>query len=390
MQISVTLPNFNHAAYIAQAIEGVLSQTYQDWQLCIVDDGSTDDSWTIIERYRDRDARIVAARLPRNSGVHAALRRCHELCTGELLSPLASDDYYANPRFFELGVAALQRFPQAAIAYGRAAIIDGGDGRELGWMGCYIPRRGARAGAMNGAMASPMQFVPPREALTRFVSHHMFIPGCGVILRRALMAELGLGYYDEALGPQSDYFLHHALAALHGAAFIDTPVAGARVSATTYSGSAKDDDFFRWQALVEKKLRALPLPYETDERLWAQFRTATIASRTAEFHQRRLFDTLRGFCDSVPPAERQMFPPEPAAFVGKLEEECAHLETNLNSKIERARQIFNDVAGPVEALPLGSESSPRRWLRPVAEFFLSLGKILGKTFTGVGNWLWQV
>ncbi len=60
-----------------------------------------------------------------------------------------------------------------------------------------------------------MQFIPPQEALTRFVSHHMVIPGFSVIAKRASMAELG--DYDEALGPQSDYFLNHALAALHGA-----------------------------------------------------------------------------------------------------------------------------------------------------------------------------
>jgi hypothetical protein len=136
-----------------------------------------------------------------------------------------------------------------------------------------------------------------------------------------------------------------------------------------------------WRTSVEAR---------ADERLWAQFRTATIASRTAEFHQRRLFEAVRGYCDSVPPAELQMFPPEPATFVGKLQEESARLETSLNSQIERARQIFNEVAGPVEPLPLGSESGPRPWLRPLAEFFLSLGKIIARTFTGLGNWLWQV
>lgn len=198
-----------------------------------------------------------------------------------------------------------------------------------------------------------------------------------------------LDFLDETLGPQSDYYFFHALAALHGAVFIDAPVAVARVSDKTYSGSASDDDFFRRHALVEKKLRALPLPFNADERIWAQFRTTTIASRTAEFHLRRLFETIRGYCDSVPPSERQMFPAEPAAFVEKLQAECSSLESRLNSQIERARQIFNEVAGPVEPVPLSVGSGPRPWLKPIAEFFLSLGKILGKTFTGVGEWLWQ-
>ncbi len=388
MKIAVILANYNHAAFIAQAFEGVLSQTYQNWRLWVVDDGSTDDSWSIIERYRDRDPRIVIERFPQNRGIFPANRRCLELCDGDLLCPIASDDHLSNPRYFELAVAALQRFPQAAAAYAPAAIVGAKDGRQFGYMGSYRPARRANAVVKFDAAGIPMQFIPPQEALAGFVSHRMFITGCSVIWRRALLAELD--FCNETLGPQSDYFFYHALAAMHGVVFMDTPVAVARVSDKTYSGSAGDDDYFRSYALVEKRIRALPLPFKPDERLWAQFRTATIASRTAEFHQRRLFEAVRGYCDSVPPAELQMFPLEPAAFVGRMQEECGRLETRLNSQIERARQIFNEVAGPVEPLPLGSESGPRPWLRPLAEFFLSLGKIMGRTFTGLGNWLWQV
>jgi glycosyltransferase involved in cell wall biosynthesis len=117
MKIAVILANYNHAAFIAQAFEGVLSQTYQNWRLWVVDDGSTDDSWSIIERYRDRDPRIVIERFPQNRGIFPANRRCLELCHGDLLCPIASDDHLSNPRYFELAVAALQRFPQAAAAY---------------------------------------------------------------------------------------------------------------------------------------------------------------------------------------------------------------------------------------------------------------------------------
>ncbi|MGA9598885.1 MAG: glycosyltransferase [Methylocystis sp.] len=388
MKISVGLPNFNHAAFLAQAFEGLLSQTYGNWQLFVVDDGSTDDSWAIIERYRDRDARIFAERFPRNRGVQAAIRRCLELCTGDLLYPAASDDYLSNPRFFELGVAALQRFPQAAVAYAPAAIVDANDGRHIGSMGSYIPTRRAQGVVKYNDAGTSVVFIPPQEALARFVSHDMFIPGCSLLLKQSCIAEVG--GHDPALGPQSDYFMNHALAALHGAVFIDTPVAVARVSATTYSGSASDDEHIRRHALVEKKLRALPLPYQTDERLFAQFREATIGSRFAEAFQRQLFHAVRGACDSVPSDALQMFPPEPRAFVTSLKQDCAHLEATLDEQIERARQIFNEVAGPVEPLTIGSESSPRAWLKPVAELFLTLGKVLERTFSKLGHWLWQV
>ncbi len=387
MKIAVILPNYNHAAFMEQALEGVLSQTYKNWQLWVVDDGSTDDSWAIIERYRDRDARIVAEKFPRNRGVNATARRCLELCSGDLLFATAADDYISNPRYFELAVAALQRFPQAAAVYARSAMVDANDGRPLGLMGSYIPSRRAHAWVEASAMGIPMRFIPPQEALTRVVSHHMVMPGCSVIAKRAFMAELG--GFDEALGPQSDYFMYHALAALHGVVFIDTPVVVMRMSKSSYSGSASDDDYFRCYALVDKKLRALPLPYETAERLWAQFRKATINCRTAESSQRRLFEMVRGYCDSVPACELEMFPPEPATFFNSLQKDCARLETALNDQVERARQIFNEVAGPIAALPSELESGPRPWLKPVAEFFLTAGRVLGKALTNFGNWLWE-
>ncbi|CAN3991682.1 hypothetical protein MCBRY_002508 [Methylocystis bryophila] len=377
MKISVILPNFNHGAFIAQAFEGILAQTYQNWELCVVDDGSTDDSWAIIERYRDRDPRIFADRFTSNRGAHAAFRRCLELCSGELLYSTGADDYLSNSRFFELGVRALQRFPQAALTYARAVLIDGNDGRQLGETGSYIPRRQAHGVARYTDTGTSMQFIPPQEALAGFVSRHMIITFCALIARRGVMAKLG--YYDEALGPQSDGFLNNAMAALYGAVFIDATVAAGRISDKTYSGSAGDDDYFRCHALLEKKFRALQLPYKADERVFAQFRAATIADRLSEPFQRHLFDTVRRFCDSVPPD----------AFVTKTRRECERLEAALNERIEKARAIFDELAGPVVPLTPDPDSRPRPWLKPVAEFFLTLGRVLGRSLSGFGKRLWE-
>src|SRR5208283_1138434 len=110
---------------------------------------------------RDQDSRIMAERFPSNRGVFAAVRRCLELCDGELLCAIAADDYISNPRYFELVVAALQRFPQAAAAYGRVEIVDANDGRQLGLMGAYIPARGARGGQKSGSTGISMRFIPP-------------------------------------------------------------------------------------------------------------------------------------------------------------------------------------------------------------------------------------
>ena len=93
--VSIVMPCFNAERYIAQAIESVLMQTYEYWELLIVDDGSTDDSSKIIQSYSEKDARIRfyktdipsgGASVPRNIAVEKA--------KGRFIAFLDSDDVW--------------------------------------------------------------------------------------------------------------------------------------------------------------------------------------------------------------------------------------------------------------------------------------------------------
>ena len=53
-RISVVIPNYNHARYIAETIDHVVRQTFRDWELIVVDDGSTDASLDVLSRYQPR------------------------------------------------------------------------------------------------------------------------------------------------------------------------------------------------------------------------------------------------------------------------------------------------------------------------------------------------
>ena len=128
-RVSIGLPVFNGERFIAETIESVLSQTYQDWDLVICDNASTDGTREICEAYLEKDSRIRYYRNEANLGGPRNYNRCFELARGEYLKWIAADDTIA-PEYIELCVQALDANPDAVVAYSRAHSIDG-DSRKL-------------------------------------------------------------------------------------------------------------------------------------------------------------------------------------------------------------------------------------------------------------------
>jgi glycosyltransferase involved in cell wall biosynthesis len=90
---SIIIPTYNRANIIRQAIKSVLAQTYTNWELIIVDDGSTDNTKEIISSYSNNDNRIKSF-FQINKGRSAARNKGIELSVGEYLCFLDDDDYY--------------------------------------------------------------------------------------------------------------------------------------------------------------------------------------------------------------------------------------------------------------------------------------------------------
>lgn len=90
-KVSVLMPAYNAAQYISDAIESILGQTYQDFELIIVDDGSTDDTQQIIERYLV-DQRIICLQNEINEGLVSVRNLLLRVANGKYLAWLDSDD----------------------------------------------------------------------------------------------------------------------------------------------------------------------------------------------------------------------------------------------------------------------------------------------------------
>lgn len=120
MKISVLIPAYNHGRYLAAAIQSVLDQSCRDFELVILDDGSTDNSLDVIRSFNDPAIRLFQQA---NQGPHAAINRAVELSSGEYISILNSDDLY-HPRRLQACLTVLEQNPQAGAVISRVAGID--------------------------------------------------------------------------------------------------------------------------------------------------------------------------------------------------------------------------------------------------------------------------
>lgn len=92
--VSIITPVYNSQDFLIQCIESVLSQSYQDWEMILVDDCSTDQSEEIILNYANADQRIKYYKLDKNSGAGVARNKAIQISKGRYLAFLDSDDFW--------------------------------------------------------------------------------------------------------------------------------------------------------------------------------------------------------------------------------------------------------------------------------------------------------
>jgi hypothetical protein len=111
--VTVATVAFNSAPFIAEAIDSILAQDFPDFELLVCDDGSTDDTWQIVQRYAD--PRIRAIRNERNLGEYANRNQALRLARGRYILYIDGDDCL-YPHGLGFMARALERFPGAAFA----------------------------------------------------------------------------------------------------------------------------------------------------------------------------------------------------------------------------------------------------------------------------------
>jgi glycosyltransferase involved in cell wall biosynthesis len=178
-RLTIGLPVYNGANFLAESIEALLGQTYEDYELIISDNASTDGTEAICRRYQQRDSRIRYVRQPRNIGLSPNHNLVVEMAHGELFKWASHDDLYARD-LLKRCVEALDEYPNVVLAHSWTATID-------------------NSGSITKAIRYPLATASP-SAPERFRSL-LFVEGSdddGGIMRMDAMRGIALNSYHHA------------------------------------------------------------------------------------------------------------------------------------------------------------------------------------------------
>ena len=173
--VSVVIPVYNGANYLREAIESALSQAYPNLEVVVVDDGSTDETWAIIQSY---GARVVGLR-KENGGVASALNAGIRRAQGPLVAWLSHDDIFLPGKLARQAEFMLAH-PEAALCYTDFEIIDA-------------------TGARLATVRTPWE---PARALPGAFLRDMYINGSTTMLRKTCFEQCG--GFDERLAHTQD------------------------------------------------------------------------------------------------------------------------------------------------------------------------------------------
>lgn len=182
--VTVVMPAYNAAPWIGDAIDSVLAQTLPDWELIVVNDGSTDGTEDIVRKYDDPRIRLISQQ---NGGPSSARNAGISLARGKYISLLDADDWYAEGHLAKT-TEFLERHPECALVGTNYSLVKRGGEVQVG---CRP----------NEILGRPGDGIVPDffKVATR---NRSFPVTCGMVFRSDLLASMGV--FDESLDGAED------------------------------------------------------------------------------------------------------------------------------------------------------------------------------------------
>jgi glycosyltransferase involved in cell wall biosynthesis len=248
--VSILMPVFNGGMYVGQAIDSVLRQTHEQWELVIVDDGSTDNTSDVIAGYSDARIRCVHQK---NSGQTAALNRGLTLARGDYLTTLDADDWIP-PDSLACRLMYLISNEDVGVAYGD---------------GVYCHQGGDAIARFSERMPTGVS----GDVFDTLVVSPFYGTGAAVMVRREVLERHQISY-DESISWCQDWDIYIRLAAVTTFGFVDSPVVNYRIHDTAMTMTMPNRA--RWQSLIRLKNKVLAME---------RFGRVASAQKKAFFHE---------------------------------------------------------------------------------------------------------
>lgn len=226
-RISVLTPVWNEQAYFDEMVESLISQTHSDWELLVIDDGSTDDSAAVIEKWAAKEPRVVPVSLRVKMGKVEAFNRAFTASTGELICLCGGDDTMPSDSL-ERRVAALQPYLEMrAAAFFKLKTFS----EERKFDGAILPR--GKSGSRSGGSMT----------LTRSLAQEAFPIAPGL--------------------PSEDTWLSQAIAAL-AEKIVDDPSIVLNYRIHAGNSNPRHRDFASMNESLHSRMRAIDLILSQD------------------------------------------------------------------------------------------------------------------------------
>ncbi len=235
-RVSVILPTYNRVRYLGEAIQSALDQTFGDFELVVVDDGSTDATAALVRSFDDPRVRYLRRA---HRGISAALNTAIRESRGTYLARLDSDNVLL-PDMLALETAALDAHPAVGAVYARATAIDAA--------GCPLPY----------TLGLPLRY--PGDAL-RSLLYDNFTSSNAVMVRRTCFDRVGL--FDESMATVEDWDMWVRIARHYPFLFIAHDVVRFRIHDANVSGVQSPyfkDTFAGRKRVLNKAFAAADLP----------------------------------------------------------------------------------------------------------------------------------
>jgi glycosyltransferase involved in cell wall biosynthesis len=224
VDISIIIPCYNYAHYLPASLDSILNQDYPNYEVILVDDGSSDETWEIMKRYAAKHPHVKAFKHATNQGLFKANKKGWEEARGKYLHFFSADDLY-HPSCLHKVMHLFKENPHLGLVCTDIAYFEECSKKTIEkklLTTCKHPRLFSR-----------------REMIPMFQSTNFWIPGLTCVVKQETLKKYG--HLDPKLENISDWFCFHKIALFEGVGYIPETLISMRLHDQTYTSRVKRD-----------------------------------------------------------------------------------------------------------------------------------------------------